>query len=114
MIDHLTWCICNPGEAILFPQPLYPGFTNDVPTRSRGRLLPVSFLREDGTLNLDDVFDAEANARCFERAFAQAEAQGIRVKAVMITNPHNPLGKCYVSDPILKSLQLLTNSLADT
>lgn len=112
MIDHLTWSICNEGEGILFPMPLYTGFTNDVPTRSRGRLVPVSFKREDGTVVLDDVFDAQANTRCLERAFAQAGRDGMWIRAVMITkygarstceqdqclpvhSPHNPLGKCY-------------------
>ncbi|KAK4543118.1 hypothetical protein LTR36_005895 [Oleoguttula mirabilis] len=100
MIDHLTWCICNEGEGILFPQPLYTGFTNDVPTRSRGRVVPVSFEREDGSLELADVFDAAANSRCLERALRQAETDGVKVKAVMITNPHNPLGKCYPPETI--------------
>ncbi|KAK5705782.1 hypothetical protein LTR17_021371 [Elasticomyces elasticus] len=96
VIDHLTWCICDEGEGILFPAPLYTGFTNDLPTRSRGKLLPVSFRRDDGTLDLDDIFDATANTRCMERTLAQAKQNGVKVKAVMITNPHNPLGKCYV------------------
>ncbi|KAK5707476.1 hypothetical protein LTR97_000010 [Elasticomyces elasticus] len=100
VVDHVTWCICDEGEGILFPAPLYTGFTNDLPTRSRGKLLPVSFRRDDGTLDLDDVFDATANTRCMERALVQAKQNGVKVKAVMITNPHNPLGKCYPPDAI--------------
>ncbi|KAK4900771.1 hypothetical protein LTR27_001950 [Elasticomyces elasticus] len=100
VIDHVTWCICDEGEGILFPAPLYTGFTNDLPTRSRGKLLPVSFRREDGTLDLDDIFDATANTRCMERALVQAKQNGVKVKAVMVTNPHNPLGKCYPPDTI--------------
>ncbi|KAK5734937.1 hypothetical protein LTR17_008570 [Elasticomyces elasticus] len=100
VIDHVTWCICDEGEGILFPAPLYTGFTNDLPTRSRGKLLPVSFRRENGTLDLDDIFDATANTRCMERAMVQAKQNGVKVKAVMITNPHNPLGKCYPPDTI--------------
>ncbi|KAK5727556.1 hypothetical protein LTR15_003456 [Elasticomyces elasticus] len=111
VIDHVTWCICDEGEGILFPAPLYTGFTNDLPTRSRGKLLPVSFRRNDGTLDLDDIFDVTANTRCMERALVQAKQNGVKVKAVMITKygaamfaerpliikqPHNPLGKCYV------------------
>ncbi|KAK5685488.1 hypothetical protein LTS10_003567 [Elasticomyces elasticus] len=99
VIDHVTWCICDEGEGILFPAPLYTGFTNDLPTRSRGKLLPVSFRRDDGTLDLDDIFDATANTRCMERALLQAKQHGVKVKAVMITNPHNPLGKCYSQPP---------------
>ena len=85
MIDHLTFAICNEGEAIPFPQPLYAGFTNDLPHRARGKLVPVPFLREDGTFDLDDVFDADANARCFERAYQKCQEEGITVRGVMIT-----------------------------
>ncbi|KAK4973363.1 hypothetical protein LTR42_005348 [Elasticomyces elasticus] len=80
VIDHLTWCICDEGEGILFPAPLYTG--------------------DDGTLDPDDIFDATANTRCMERALVQAKQNGVKVKAVMITNPHNPLGKCYPPDTI--------------
>lgn len=85
MIDELTWSICNEGEGILFPLPRYTGFANDVPTRSRGKLVLVPFEREDGTLDLNDIFDPEANTRCLERAYRKAEKEGIRIKAVMIT-----------------------------
>ncbi|KAK5166421.1 uncharacterized protein LTR77_007964 [Saxophila tyrrhenica] len=101
MIDHLTWSICNEGEGILLPQPLYTGFTNDIPTRSKGKLVPVSFAREDGSVVLDDVFDPEANLRCFERAYAESQRNGAKIKGVMITNPHNPLGKCYSKEAIV-------------
>lgn len=85
MIDHLTWCVCDPGEGILFPMPLYTGFENDLPTRARGKLVPVSFEREDGSLDLNDVFDPDANLECLERAYDKSEKGGVKIKAVMIT-----------------------------
>ena len=85
LIDHVAWSICNEGEGLLLPQPLYTGFTNDIPTRARAKLVPVSFVREDDELNLDDVFDAEANAKCFERAYQQSVREGVKIKGVMIT-----------------------------
>ena len=85
MIDHLTYSICDPGEGILFPQPLYAGFTNDLPTRARGRLIPVPFERDDGTLDHDDVFEKEANVRCFERAYQKYQEKGVKIKGVLIT-----------------------------
>lgn len=85
MIDHVTWSICDVGEGIMFPQPLYTGFENDVPTRSRGKLVLVSFQREDGSCDLEDVFEPDANVRCFERALEKAAREGIKVRGVMIT-----------------------------
>jgi aspartate/methionine/tyrosine aminotransferase len=85
LIDHVSWCICANGEAILFPQPLYAGFTNDLPHRARGKLVPVPFEREDGSLDLNDVFDPEFNTRYFERAYRKCEREGVKVRGVMIT-----------------------------
>lgn len=66
-LDAATWGICSEGEGVLVPRPLYTGFTNDVPTRSRGKIVPVSFAREDGEMKWEDVFDAEANVRALQR-----------------------------------------------
>lgn len=84
-LDSATWCICNEGEGVLVPRPLYTGFTNDIPTRSRGKVVPVSFAREDGSFECGDVFDSEANVRALEAARSKAEAEGTTVKAVLIT-----------------------------
>jgi len=54
----------------------------------------VSFARGDGGLELDDVFDAEANTRCLERGLAKARKDGVKVKGVLITKSvaiHIPL-----------------------
>ena len=49
-----------------------------------------------------DQFSVQA-VNCYERAFQRAQQNGTRVRALVITNPHNPLGKptiqyCLVSD----------------
>ena len=38
-----------------------------------------------------DQFSVDAVVH-YERAFAQAEQNGIKIRALIITNPHNPLG----------------------
>ncbi len=70
---------------MLVPQPFYAGYANDFPHRARGRLIPVPFAKEDGFLDLDDVFDELANVRCLEKAYRQCENDGIRVRGVLIT-----------------------------
>ncbi|KAH8586954.1 putative aminotransferase class I and II family protein [Bisporella sp. PMI_857] len=102
-IDALTWCICNEGEGILVGMPLYAGFQLDVEMRCRSRMLPVSFQEDNHQYSVDAVFDAQANIRAYERALKKYNEQQIPVRAVMISNPHNPLGRCY---PI-KTLQAI-------
>ncbi|KAL5319879.1 hypothetical protein ACEPPN_012937 [Leptodophora sp. 'Broadleaf-Isolate-01'] len=94
LTDALTWSICDEGEGILLPQPLYTGFRVDIPQRSRGVIVPVSF-SGIGNGSLDDVFSAQVNEIAFERALRKSQEDGIKIRAVLLTNPHNPLGKCY-------------------
>jgi hypothetical protein len=111
MIDELTWSLCDEDtDGILFPQALYTGFTNDVPTRSKGRLLPVSFAREDDSIDLEDMFDAEANTKCLERAYQQSRSEGITVKAVMITKY---VDHCFSSGGVTDFPSAHTIRLAD-
>jgi 1-aminocyclopropane-1-carboxylate synthase len=41
-----------------------------------------------------DQFSVDAVAK-YEEALLQAQENGIKVRALLLCNPHNPLGKCY-------------------
>ena len=85
MTDSLVWCICNEGEGVLVPRPVYTGFEVDIPMRSRAKLVPVSFVDKDEKLCLDDVFDAKANKNAMESALEQSRADGVQIRAVLLT-----------------------------
>ncbi|KAG9569391.1 hypothetical protein KCU71_g2259, partial [Aureobasidium melanogenum] len=94
-IDALVWSICDEGDGILIPQPFYNGFSVDVLNRSGGRIIEVPYGQVHGTLDLEDIFDPEINKKALEVAYVNAMQQGINVRALMISHPHNPLGRCY-------------------
>ncbi|KAJ4029480.1 hypothetical protein NW753_014216 [Fusarium oxysporum] len=56
-IDALIWAICDEGDAILIPLPLYNGFNVDVFNRSNVRVIGVSYTGVKGYSTLDDLFD---------------------------------------------------------
>lgn len=87
LTDALTWCICGDGEGILVPQPLYAGFQFDIPSRSRGVIVPVGFKGLDGyhEKQLDAIFDEDMNSLALERALAKSRMNGTTVRAVLIT-----------------------------
>ncbi|KAJ9136510.1 putative Acc synthase [Pleurostoma richardsiae] len=95
VVDSMAWAICNEGEGIMIPRPLYAGFRMDIPTRNRAVIVPASFQDLQGYKGLDDVFDPEFNRKAFEQAYDKALAKGITVKAVILIHPHNPLGRPY-------------------
>ncbi|KAH8598679.1 pyridoxal phosphate-dependent transferase [Bisporella sp. PMI_857] len=76
-IDSLAWAICNEGDGILIPQPLYNGFSIDILNRSNVRVVGVTYEGIEGYSKLDDVFRVDVNKIAIESAFRKAERQGI-------------------------------------
>lgn len=48
--------------------------------------------------NLMDSFNSDAITQALEKAFSNSLRP---VKALIVTNPHNPLGRCYSQDNLL-------------
>ncbi|OJJ65762.1 hypothetical protein ASPBRDRAFT_201546 [Aspergillus brasiliensis CBS 101740] len=87
-IEQLSWTFLNPGEAVLLGKPYYSTFIPDISLRPEAIVVPVEF----GDL---DPLSPKVIDR-YDRAAADFEARtGRRVRAVMLCNPHNPLGRCY-------------------
>jgi hypothetical protein len=82
--EAFTWSVCNEGEGIIIPRPLYTGFSQVIPARSRGVLIPAAFQDLEGYKSLDDCFDPEMNHKAFEAAYMKATKDGITVKGVVI------------------------------
>lgn len=52
-----------------------------------------------------DQFDPSV-AQDYEDALLKAEKESIKVRALMLCNPHNPLGQCYPKDTIIAIMKL--------
>ena len=52
-----------------------------------------------------DQFEVEGVAK-YEEAITAATAKGIRIKALILCNPHNPLGKCYTKAALIAFMKL--------
>lgn len=84
VVDGVTWALCNEGDVVLVPQPLYTGFDSDVRARNRAVLLPVGFRDIEGYKGLDDCFDPQMNRKALERAFEKAVEAGKSVRALIL------------------------------
>lgn len=116
-IDGIAFAICNEGDGILIPLPLYNGFNVDIQNRSNVRVVGVKYEGIEGFSGLDDLFQPEMNKLALEAALCQARHEKINIRALLISksvslriksnrirvltqrisSPHNPLGRCYVS-----------------
>lgn len=81
ILEQLFFALGDPGDAVLVPTPSYAGFWADLETRDDLLIQPVHRREEDGfALTVDGL----------ERAY---EACSRPVKALLFTNPDNPLGQ---------------------
>lgn len=84
-INALSYTICDPGDAVLITAPYYGAFDSDVSVKSGARTI---------TVNLEgrSPFDVD-HVESLESAYQKAVADGINVRAMIISNPHNPLAR---------------------
>jgi aspartate/methionine/tyrosine aminotransferase len=85
-LDIVASVLCDPGEAIAVPVPYYGAFDTDLTGRSQAVLLRIG-PPAGGRLT---PRPAEVAA-----AVHRARADGLTVRALALTSPHNPLGHVY-------------------
>ena len=96
--------LTDEGDGILLGMPIYGSFQDDLVTKSRFDFpfpsrIGVGIDKSRCQLvytSFDDVdqFSPEAMGK-YEEALIKAQKNGIKVRALLLCNPHNPLGKCY-------------------
>ena len=103
-IEHLSNILADQGDVFLLGQPHYGAFIPDIAERPGTRVVPVSF---------GDIHPLSTQAlAAYEKAIMTCQASSQNVKAIMLCNPHNPLGQCYPKDNIhLISDEIYSNSV---
>ncbi|POS84153.1 hypothetical protein EPUL_004918, partial [Erysiphe pulchra] len=91
----LAFCIADKGDGVLVSRPTYGRFEIDYYASARVKIVYTD-------MNGVDSFSPSVVER-FEDAFNRARNYGVRIKALLIANPSNPLGHCY-SRETLKAL----------
>lgn len=97
-IDALLYNICEAGDGILLPGPYWNGF--DFSMRVRSAVNPVVVPLP----SLDASFTEELLS-AMEAAYRSTTCP---IRALMITNPHNPLALCYPKGILEQCLRFCT------
>ena len=92
VLEQVFYVIADPGEAVLVPTPSYAGFWADIETRDGLHVVPVA-ARSDRDFRLT-VADFDA----------ALERSPYPVRALLFTNPDNPLGRVYTRDLLVELL----------
>ncbi|KAF1731135.1 1-aminocyclopropane-1-carboxylate synthase-like protein 1 [Beauveria bassiana] len=96
--DMLAWAVADPGDAILLNRPIYGRFELDFGNREQIRVLYAD-------TDAETCLQVSAIEK-YEEALADAAASGIKVRAILIVNPNNPLGQCYHRDTLVELMKL--------
>lgn len=97
-IEHASWALANSGEGILLGRPYYRAFIPDIGLRFGVKVVPVSF-------GSSDPFALESVPK-YEEALLESERNGVKVRALMLCHPHNPLGRCYPKAVLIAFMHL--------
>ncbi|KAL2838991.1 pyridoxal phosphate-dependent transferase [Aspergillus pseudoustus] len=89
-LECCAWALADRGDYILVGRPYFNAFKTTFGTRPGINLIEVSFATTD-------PFNMAAVSH-YEKAYAEAQSNGLRVKALLLCSPHNPLGRCYPED----------------
>jgi hypothetical protein len=92
----------DPGDGILVSSPIYGRFELDFGNEAR---LKIVYANMKGVDSLD-----EAVVGRFEQAMKDAKTKGIRIRALLISNPSNPLGTSSRSRSVELALIFLQDS----
>ena len=86
-IESITYAVADTGDGILLARPFYGSFPYVMLERPGVKSIYVSF----GDM---DPFDPESIV-AYQTALEKASKEGIKARAILLCNPHNPLGRCY-------------------
>lgn len=81
--------ICNPGDGIMTAAPYWPGLDLAITVHKDVKIVPVR-------VPLDAIFKPES-FDWYEKAMKESSCP---VKAILLCNPHNPLGHCFPKDTL--------------
>ncbi|PHH76869.1 hypothetical protein CDD82_3767 [Ophiocordyceps australis] len=93
MHEILAWGLADAGDGILTSRPVYGRFELDFGNRAQVNVVYADTHAED--CFHEDVVDK------FEEALLRSEHNGVSIKALLIVNPHNPLGRCYPRETLI-------------
>nr|BCS80019.1 1-aminocyclopropane-1-carboxylic acid synthase [Delphinium grandiflorum] len=97
--ELLTFILADPGDALLVPTPYYPGFDRDLRWRTGVKIVPI---------HCNSTNNFRITPQALEEAYNEAQAQNIKVRGVLITNPSNPLGATIEQAVLEEILEFVT------
>jgi len=107
LFDHITHCICQEGDAVLVPSPMYAAFLNDCGVKAGARVVPcpmdtpqwseaaAAAASSAGASTPQSLPRHELSTACLQAGYDAAVQAGSRPRMLILVNPGNPTGGCF-------------------
>ncbi|KAL3461359.1 pyridoxal phosphate-dependent transferase [Aspergillus heterothallicus] len=95
--NMLAFALAEAGDGVLVSRPVYGRFELDYGVQGG---VEVVYADTDP----DEAFSPACVTK-YEQALVDAETRGIRIRAVVLVNPHNPVGRCYPRETLVEILK---------
>nr|XP_045605766.1 probable inactive 1-aminocyclopropane-1-carboxylate synthase-like protein 2 [Procambarus clarkii] len=96
-LDALSHTLCDPNDVVITPTPVYGRIYTDFHDRSAATVVPLVCSQEDNF-----SFDPQE----LEKLIQNIEDEGRCVRALVLLNPHNPLGHIYSNSQLRRLLEI--------
>ncbi|KAK5994746.1 1-aminocyclopropane-1-carboxylate synthase 1-like protein [Cladobotryum mycophilum] len=87
MHEILAWAVGDPNDGILTSKPVYGRFELDFSNKAQLRMIYAE-------TTPDTSFEVGV-VDSLEEALVASRCAGVKIRALLIVNPNNPLGRCY-------------------
>ncbi len=103
LFDHITHCICEAGDAVLVPSPMYAAFLNDCGVKAGAHVVPCPMDTPQWTAaaaaqqaqHPTSLPRHKLSVECLQAGYDAAVACGSRPRMLILVNPGNPTGGCF-------------------
>uniref|UniRef100_A0ACB8G470 Uncharacterized protein n=2 Tax=Sphaerodactylus townsendi TaxID=933632 RepID=A0ACB8G470_9SAUR len=102
LFSAIATVLCDPGEAFLIATPFYGGITDNVFLYANVKLV-YAYL--DSQVSGTNTRPFQLTVDKLKKALQDAQSEGVKVKALILLNPQNPLGDIYSFSELTKYLE---------
>ncbi|KAL2865539.1 pyridoxal phosphate-dependent transferase [Aspergillus lucknowensis] len=93
----LSFALAEPGDGVLISRPVYGRFELDYGFQGNVQIVYAD-------TDADEAFSTSCIEK-YEKALQDSVAKGVQIRALLLVNPHNPVGCCYPSKTLIEILK---------
>ncbi|GKZ21050.1 hypothetical protein AbraCBS73388_006699 [Aspergillus brasiliensis] len=93
----LGFTLAEPGDGILISRPAYGRFELDYGVEAGVQMVYANTTAEEAF--------APSVVEKYELALRDAQSNGVQIRALLLVNPHNPVGRCYPVETLTEILK---------